>query len=171
MADRITPTNVRGIFESYCRAAGNVGYDTGEWNLKIVVGPMIISAAKGQTGTAAFEPLPGFSSTTIGITCRDAYAALMTATRTLQALTEDRPEKQAASLWLYKVMGRNGTHYVDLYYDDKRDGSHSMLTESAVFVGSKKEAQSIAMYLNIAIRTSPVEPHRVDNNVRYLAND
>jgi hypothetical protein len=170
MVDRISKSNVKDIFESYLRAAGNAGYDTSEWMLKITAGPMIISAAKGQTGTDGFEPLPGFSSTTLGITYRDVYAALMTATRTLQALIEDRPEKQAASLWLYQVQGRNGTHYVDLYYDEKRDGSHSMMAESAVFVGSKKQARSIAMYLNIAIRTSPIEPHRVDNNVRYLAN-
>lgn len=168
MADRITKTNVLGIFESYVRAAGNVGYDTAGWNIRINHSPLMVTVTKGQTGTDSVEPLPGFSSPTLGVSYKDAYAALMTATRTLQALAQDRPEKQAQSLWRYEVAGRNGHSYVDLCYDEKRDGSYSMLSESAVYVGTKNEARYIAMALNIALRTSPVEPHRVDKNVRYL---
>lgn len=167
-SDRITKSNVRGIFESYCRAAANIGYDTSGWTLKIETGPLLISATKGPTGTDSVEPLPGFSSPSLGIRYADAYSALMTATRTLQALANDRPQTRTRSLYRYEVHGRNGTHFIDLYYDVKRDGSYSMLAESALEYGSAKRMRSLAMHMNVALHTDPTQPHRIDDNVRYL---
>ena len=169
--NRITKTNVRGIFESYCRAAGNIGYDTTGWTLKITTGPLLINATKGPTGPDSMEPLPGFSSPSLGVRYADAYNALMTATRTLQALANDRPQTKTQSLYRYEVHGRNGTHFIDLYYDEKRDGSYTMLAESALEYGSEKRMRSLAMHMNIAMHIDPTQPHRVDKNVRYLAQD
>lgn len=168
MADRITKTNVLGIFESYVRAAGNVGYDTAGWNIKIVTGPLMVSATKGQTGTDSVEPLPGFSSPTLGITYRDVYAALMTATRTLQALAQDRPAKSARTLYKYVVGGRYGTCYVDLYYDIDRDGSYKDMVDSALEEGSRKKMQRLADKFNGLLSADPLEPAYHDKNVRYL---
>ena len=164
---RTTKSNVIGIFQSYLRAAANIGYDVSEWNIKITTGPLIINASQGPTGPAAFTPLPGFASITLGITYKDVYAALMTATRTYQSMAVDRPGRSARPLYRYTVGGRYGTYYVDLYYDIDRNGKYTENSETCLFEGSRKKMEEIAKSLNAALRHDPIQPKHNDPLMRY----
>lgn len=166
MSERIYKRNVIGIFGTYLDTAAQLGYDVSEWNLRITSSPMLISAARGGKGPAAFEALPGLTAN-LGVSYRTAYDAITTATRTLRAILDDRPQTSARGLYEYRVGGRYGTHYVDMYYDIKRDGSYIEMMESALFQGSNKEMQRIVNRLHAAMHTDPTESAHHDSGSTY----
>lgn len=160
--DRITKKNVLGMFDTYLRNAAELGYDVSNWRIRITTGPLLISAARGPFGPDAVEPLPGLS-VNVATSYRDAHTALSTAARTLRAIRDDRPQTSARGLYEYRVGGRYGTSYVDMYYDIKKDGSYIELMESALFEGSKKEMQRIVNRLHAAMHTDPTKPAHSDH--------
>lgn len=164
---RIGKANVEEIFISYERAARNIGYDTTGWNLRFTQAPVSVTAARGVTGTDSVEPVPGFTSTFIGGTYREAFDRLTVATRMLWSIAEDRPQTNTDGLYRYQVHGRYGTHHIDLYYDIQRDGSYTELREPSIEIGSRKKMQALAIKLNTALHTDPTKTVRSDDNIRY----
>lgn len=168
---RTTKSQVQAMFKTYCRAAGNLGYDTSEWSLKITNEPLVINASKGPVGPDALEPLPGLVTTFIGMRYVAAHDVLATAALTMQAIANDRPQTKTRGLFRYEVHGRYGTHHIDLMYDINRDGSYTELYEPSIEVGSRKAMSTLAMKFNQALHADPTEPIRTDDNVRYLPHD
>ena len=170
MSERINKSDVLAIFETYIRSAQNVGYRTDGWNIKITTGPLSITAARGLNGTDAFESLPGLFRD-VATNYRDAYNAIKTAARLFQDIERDRPASNARPLFRFRVGGRYGRSYVDMYYDIKRDGSYSELSESALFDGSRKEMDRIARRLNGALSSDPTQASHSDPNQHYTTRD
>lgn len=169
MSDRYTARDVRGIFQTYMHNAAQLGYDVTEWNLKITTGPLLITARKGQTGPNAFEALPGLPLD-LPRSYRDAYNSISTASLTMHDLADNRPQAHARSLYQYRVGGRYNTHYIDMYYDEKRDGSYSQQIESAIEEGSRKRMQRLVNELNRALSTDPTKPAHHDKAQYRPAN-